>query len=389
MKLLTGGKIILSDRILEHHALLFTDKILSCLPEMPEDRTAGIDAERIDVDGAYISPGFIDVHVNGAGGADTMDATDDSMDVFSKCLAEHGTTAFFPTSVTALRERLNAAAANVRRAMGRKMSGAAVLGLHLEGPWIDVGHKGAHPQEHIETKPDVDWVERWSDVIRGITFSPILDPEHVFLKRLLELAIVPSLGHTDASFEEGMAAVAAGAKSITHLFNAQSGLHHRAPGMVGVAFCSSAMCELIADGVHVRSELFEPLCKAIGTDRLVIVTDSMRAAGLPDGEYDFVDRKVSVQSGVPRLQDGTLAGSALCMNRGVLNVWRAAGRPLYEVVKFASANPAKLHGLETRKGSITPGHDADVTCFDEELEIQMTFVGGALVYERNKGNRGF
>jgi N-acetylglucosamine-6-phosphate deacetylase len=353
---------------------------------MPEDRTAGIDAERIDVSGAYISPGFIDVHVNGAGGADTMDATDDSMDVFSGCLAEHGATAFFPTSVTASRERLNAAAANVRRAMGRKMSGATVLGLHLEGPWIDVGHKGAHPQEHIETKPDVNWVERRSDVVRAITFSPKLDPEHVFLKRLLELAIVPSLGHTNASFEEGMAAVAAGAKSITHLFNAQSGLHHRAPGMVGVAFCSSVMCELIADGVHVRSELFEPLCKAIGTDRLVIVTDSMRAAGLPDGEYDFVDRKVSVQSGVPRLQDGTLAGSALCMNRGVLNVWRATGRPLYEVVRLASVNPAKLHGLETRKGSITPGHDADVTCFNEELEILMTFVGGALVYERNKRN---
>jgi N-acetylglucosamine-6-phosphate deacetylase len=379
MKLLIDGKIILSDRILEHHALLFTNKILSC---MSEYRSAGIDAERINVGGAYISPGFIDVHVNGAGGADTMDATDESMDVFSKCLAEHGTTAFYPTSVTTSKERLSAAAANVRRAMGRKTPGAAVLGLHLEGPWIDAGHKGAHPREYIETKPDADWVSEWSDVIRTVTFSSTLDPQHVFLKSLLERMIVPSLGHTDASFEEGVAAVAAGAKSITHLFNAQSALRHRAPGMVGVALCSSAMCELITDGVHVRSELFEPLCKAIGTGRLMIVTDSMRAAGLPDGEYDFADRRVSVKDGIPRLPDGTLAGSALCMNKGVLNVWRATGRSLPEVVKLASTNPAGLHGIETRKGSLAPGCDADIVCFNEELEIRMTFVGGDLVYER-------
>lgn len=378
MKLLTGGKIIMDDRILEGHDLLFTNRVLACLPE---DRTAGIDAERIEVYGAYISPGFIDIHVNGACGADTMDATDESMDAFSKCLAGHGTTAFLPTSVTSSKERREAAVTNVERAMKRKMPGASVLGLHLEGPWIDIAHKGAHPQEFIEETPDADWVAKWSGVIRTVTFSPRRDPRHMFLKRLTELGIVPSLGHTDINFDEGLAAVAAGARSLTHLFNAQSGLHHREPGMIGVAFCSSAMCELITDGAHVRSELFEPLCRVIGTDRLMIVTDSMRAAGLPDGEYDFVDRRVTVKDGVPRLPDGTLAGSALTMNRGVLNVWRATGRPLPEIVKLASANPAKLHGLERSKGSLKPGCDADITCFDENLEIQLTFAGGELVYE--------
>ncbi len=378
MKLLTGGKIILDDRILEGCDLLFSDRILSCLPD---DRTAGIDAERIEVYGAYVSPGFIDVHVNGACGADTMDATDESMDAFSKCLAEHGTTTFLPTSVTSSKERREAAVANVGRAMKRKMPGAAVLGLHLEGPWIDVAHRGAHPSEYIEETPDVDWVAKRADVIRTVTFSPRRDSGYAFLKRLLALNIVPSLGHTDVNFDEGLAAVAAGAKSLTHLFNAQNGLHHREPGMVGVAFCSSLMCELITDGAHVRSELFEPLCRAIGMDRLMIVTDSMRAAGLPDGEYDFVDRRVTVKDGVPRLPDGTLAGSALTMNRGVLNVWRATGRPLPEVVRLASGNPAKLHGLAGRKGALTPGCDADIACFNEDLEICMTFVGGECVYE--------
>ena len=377
------------DKILEGHSLLFSDRILSCISE---SRAGGIEAERFDVCGAYVSPGFIDVHVHGAGGADVMDATDESMDTFSRCLAEHGVTAFLPTTLTSPRERLSAAADNVKRAMERQLPGAMVIGLHLEGPWIDHGHKGAHPQEHIEDIPDAEWVARRADVIRTVTFSPRKDPRHVFLKRLLELEIVPSLGHTDANFEEGLAAVEAGAKSITHIFNAQTGLHHREPGLVGAALCSSVMCELIPDGSHVRAELFDPLCKALSADRLMLVTDSMRAAGLhnaglpntglPDGEYDFAGRPVSIKDGLPRLHDGTIAGSSLFMDRGVLNVWKATGRPLPEVVRMAAANPAKLHGLESRKGEIAPGGDADIACFDEELNVLMTFVGGRLVYER-------
>ena len=378
MKLLCGGKIIMNDTVLERHTLLFTDRILSCIPE---NLTAGIDAERLEVYGAYVSPGFIDVHVHGAGGADTMDADDTSIDTFSRCLAKHGTTAFLPTTVTSSWEHMSNAVENVRRAMRRRMPGAKPLGLHLEGPWLDLAHKGAHPQEYLEDTPDAEWVEKRADVIRTVTFSPQKDPRHIFLKRLLELEIVPSIGHTDAGFEEGLAAIDAGAKSITHLFNAINGLHHRAPGMVGAALCSSVTCELISDGAHVRSELFEPLCKAIGTYRLMIITDSMRSAGLPDGEYEFVDRKVTVKDGLARLPDGTIAGSSLFMNKGVLNVWRATGRPLYEVVGMAATNQARLHGF-SRKGSIAPGRDADITCFDEELNVLMTFVHGELVYER-------
>ena len=368
MKLLSGGKIVLHDKVLERHSLLFSDRILSCIPE---DRAGGIEAERFNVCGAYVSPGFIDVHVHGAGGADAMDATDESMDVFSRCLAGHGVTAFLPTALTSAREHLSVVADNVKRAMKRRLPGASVFGLHLEGPWIDCGHKGAHPQDHIENTPDAEWVAQRADVIRTVTFSPQKDPNHVFLKRLLELKIVPSLGHTDAGFEEGLAAIEAGAKSITHLFNAQTGLHHRAPGLVGAALCSSAMCELVPDGEHVRAELFEPLCKALSTERLMLVTDSTRAAGLPN-------------AGLPRLRDGTIAGSSLSMDRGVLNVWKATGRPLPEVVRMATANPARLHGLESRRGSIAPGCDADITCFDEQLDVFMTFVGGRLVYERRR-----
>lgn len=377
MNLLSGGRIVYGGEILEGYALLFSDKILSCIPE---ELALGIEAQRIELHGDFVSPGFIDIHINGACGADTMDATHESIEVFSKCLAQHGTTAFLPTSVTSSQTSRDKALENVRWAMTQKMPGATVLGLHLEGPWIDIAHKGAHPQEYIKSQPDIDWVRTWSDVIRIVTFSPKCDPNHLFLKQLRALGIVPALGHTDADFEEGRAAIEAGALSLTHLFNAMNGLHHRMPGMVGAAFCTQVFCELIADGAHVRSELFEPLFKIIGTDRLILVTDSMRAAGLPDGEYDFVDRTVWVRDGVPRLPDGTLAGSALTMDRGVFNIWKATQRPLPEIIKMASLNPAKLLGLNS-KGTLEAGFDADIICFDDNLKVKMTFVGGEIVYK--------
>ena len=377
LKLLTGGDVIWEGRLREGHSLLFSDRVLACLPT---DLSDGLEAERIEIGpGVVVSPGFIDVHVNGAAGADTLDATDTALDVFSAAMARHGTTAFLPTAVTAPRERLEAATEAVERAMKRPMPGAAVLGMHLEGPWIDVAHKGAHPEEFIEDVPDTAWVEERADVIRFLTFSPLKDPARSFLRRLLDLGIVPSLGHTDAGFEEATEAIEAGAKAVTHLFNAQVGLHHRRPGMLGAAAASQVACELIADGHHVRTELFEPLCRLLGPERIVLVTDSIRSACLSDGEYEFAGRTITLRDGAPRLPDGTLAGSALTMNRAVRNLWRATKRPLPEVVAMASHNPARLLGIERRKGTLTPGADADIVCFDEDVNVLMTFVAGEKV----------
>ncbi|MBR1673046.1 MAG: amidohydrolase family protein, partial [Fretibacterium sp.] len=238
--------------------------------------------------------------------------------------------------------------------------------------------KGAHPEEFISSRPDAGWVASREDVVRTVTFSPTLDPRHVFLRWLLELGVVPSLGHTTAGFEEARAAIDAGARSITHLFNAQAGFHHRAPGMVGAAAVTDVMCELIADGHHVRPELFSPLCRLIGTERLILITDSMRAAGLPDGDYAFGGSTVTVRDGLPVKPDGTIAGSALRMNESIRVFQRATGLPLSEVVGMATRNPARLLGL-SRKGELSAGMDADITCFDEDLNVSMTFVGGQRV----------
>lgn len=375
MKLLSGGTVLWEGELKPRHALLFSNRVLACLPE---DLTEGIDAEKVILHGEYVSPGFIDVHLHGSKGRDIMDATDAAIDDMSLSLAKNGTTTFIPATVTASMEDLDAACQTVRRGLQRNLPGASLYGLHLEGPWIEKAMKGAHPEEFIRSDPDPDWVEARADVIRTVTFSPVLDPDYRFMHRLLALGIVPSIGHTTADFDTARAAIEAGAKSITHLFNAQMGLHHRKPGMVGAAAVTNVLCEYIADGQHSRPELFEPLCRLIGPERLILITDSIRCSGLPDGEYDFAGGRIKMVKGLPLQPDGTIAGSSLTLNRGVRNVWKTTGRALTEIVAMASHNPAKLHGLK-RKGDLAPGMDADITCFDEDLNVSMTFVGGKRV----------
>jgi len=294
-------------------------------------------------------------------------------------MAKDGVTAFLPTSVTAPMGEIDAAVRAVRRGMARPLPGAAILGMHLEGPWIDEAMRGAHPAAFISRSPDVSWVVERADVLRIVTFSPTLDPEHSFTRRLRELSIVPSLGHTTADFDLALSAVRAGARSITHLFNAQRGLHHRSPGMVGAAAVSDVMCEFIADGRHVVPELFEPVCRLIGTDRLVLITDSMRAAGLPDGDYRFAGGVVTVRDGLPVNEDGTIAGSLLTMNRALRNFHQGTRRPLSELSAMASLNPARLLGL-TGKGELAAGMDADIVCLDDDFNVRATFVGGRQVF---------
>ena len=376
MKLLAGERILWDGAMLEGHALLFDDRVLACLPA---DRTDGIEAERVEAGGRYVLPGFVNVHVHGAMGYDAMDATDEALDALSLAMAKEGVTAFLPTSVTAPMGEIDATVRAVRRGMARTLPGAAILGMHLEGPWIDEAMRGAHPAAFINRSPDIPWVAERADVLRIVTFWPTLDPEHSFTRSLKALGIVPSLGHTTADFDLALSAVRAGARSITHLFNAQRGLHHRRPGMVGAAAVSDAMCEFIADGRHVVPELFEPICRLIGTDRLILITDSMRAAGLPDGDYRFAGGVVTVRDGLPVNGDGTIAGSVLTMNRALKNFHQATRRPLSELSATVSRNPARLLGL-TRKGELTAGMDADIVCLDDDFNVRATFVEGRQVF---------
>ena len=385
LTLVHGGKIVMpgsSGQVLEEHALLFDERVVDVIPESKVGEAVAAysnEPRRVDARGAFVSPGFIDIHRHGAAGSDVMDGTSEDLTKIGSFTLKNGVTSWLPTTLTAPLQRIEDVL-DVVRGHGKNTNEAEILGVHLEGPFIDAANRGAHDERFI-VPPDGEWVTRHKDILRIVTFDPAKDESGAFTRALSASGIIPSLGHSAATCECALKAVKNGAKSFTHLFNAMSGLHHREPGMVGAAFASSTWAELIADGIHVNKILFEPICRAKGPDRVLLVTDSMRATGLPDGDYDLGGLDVTVAEGAARLtSSGVLAGSVLEMNVALRNMKEATGRPIWEVVGMATANPAALLGVGNRKGSFKTGMDADVIFFDDHFNILRVFRSGTQIF---------
>lgn len=385
LTLIRGGRIIIpgiSGKIMEGHALLCGERIVGLIPEdlVGEAIADYPSAPRsLDARNAFVSPGFIDIHTHGAAGSDVMDGNDEALSRIARYMLKAGVTSWLATTLTAPISYIESVL-NVVRGHKKNAEEAEILGVHLEGPFIDTAQKGAHDERFI-VPPDEGWVVRNKDILRIVTFDPARDESGTFTRALAKNGIVPSLGHSGASCECALRAVKNGAMSFTHLFNAMSGLHHREPGMVGAALASSLWIELIADGIHVHRILFEPICKAKGADRVVLVTDSMRARGLPDGAYDLGGLDVTVAGGAARLtSSGVLAGSVLEMNAALRNMKEATGRPMWEIAGMATINPANLLGIQDRKGSLREGMDADIACFDENFNILHILHSGKQIF---------
>ncbi|MBR4799932.1 MAG: N-acetylglucosamine-6-phosphate deacetylase, partial [Clostridia bacterium] len=262
----------------------------------------------------------------------------------------------------------------------RDWDGCAILGAHAEGPFISEKKKGAQDPKHI-LKPDAKFVKEYADVIRIITLAPEEDEDFAAIKEIRrDTDVVMSMGHTSADYETAMKSTEAGIRHATHLFNAMSPLAHRAPGVVTAAFNSDVSTELIVDTFHVSPALYDIIYKLKGR-KLCFITDCLPAGGLPEGEYTLGGNKIIYRGIVCRLEDGTVAGSVLHLNRGVWNVYTNSTIPLWECVNCASLNPATVIGLQDRKGSLEVGKDADVIITDEEFEVTKTFIGGKLKYE--------
>lgn len=334
----------------------------------------------INAHGLYASPGFIDLQVNGSGGYNFMEASYEEIGQILSFHARHGTTALLATTVTAPLEEIRKTIHTVRDAAQK-----IILGMHIEGPFVSQKQKGAQNPQYLMT-PSLEKLDElasgYEEFIRIVTLAPELAGARELIARIKEMGAVPSLGHSDATYEETLKAIGEGVALFTHLFNAMRGLHHREPGVVGAALESDVMVELIADGIHVHPALIRLLVKVKGIDEICLVTDSISAAGLEDGEYRLGGLKVYVREGIARLSDGTLAGSTLFMNRAVRNFIEFTGVSLPEAVRAASLNPATLLGVDERKGSIEEGKDADIVIFDEDLEIHYTIIGGKIVYEK-------
>lgn len=374
MQAIINGKVILQDGIVEGKAVLFDEKIIGIV----DADTVQVDAI-IDAGGLYVSPGFVDVHIHGYLGEDASDGDALGLEKMARGILQNGVTSFLPTTMTVAWAELEKAFQVIRTLMPESQkatwAGAQILGCHAEGPFINPAKKGAQPEEAI-LPPAADKLLAHRDVIRMATFAPEMPLALDFAQKICENSdIVLSVGHTNATYEEAMSAVKAGANHMTHTFNAMSALSHRGPGVVGAAFCSEAYCELIADTFHIHPGLYTLFHKAKG-DKVVLITDCTRAGGLADGEYTLGGQPIFVHGIECRLKDGTIAGSVLKMNDAVRNYRDHAGVPFYEAVNCASLYAARSIGVDACKGSLTAGKDADIVLMDGDCAVRGVFVGG-------------
>ncbi|MBW9151231.1 N-acetylglucosamine-6-phosphate deacetylase [Clostridium estertheticum] len=384
MKAIINGKLIMKDRIIYNSVIVFDLKIIGIIDndnfhQYKEECREEINV--IDAKGRFVSPGFIDIHIHGSGGYDTMDATKKALKIIGNTIAGNGVTGYLPTTMTMDEASIYKALDVVREEMGIETRGAKILGVHVEGPFINEKYKGAQKANNI-VKPDYDIIKDYLDIIKIITLAPEKDIDHSFIKKVKENSkITLSVGHSDASFEETMKAIDDGISHATHIFNAMTPFNHRKPGIVGAIFTSDISCELIADLIHVHPAIFNILINLVHTDRMVLITDSMRAGCIKSGVSELGGQKVIVKNGAARLGDGTLAGSVLTLNKAVLNMLRNSNLEIYDVVAMATINPAKVINMDNKIGSLQPGYDANIAIFNDDIDVYFTIVDGKIVYE--------
>lgn len=383
---LTDGRIVLPDRLVTGQALLVEGGIIRGLVD-----PASLDAtvERLDVGGRYVAPGLIDVHIHGAVGHTFNEPTAEAFGAIAETCAGRGVTSLLATIATAGIPDLEASLRMTRDWMARERPGAAVLGAHLEGPYFAMGQKGAQDPKHIRTPDDgtVDALLAHHEVMRIMTFAPELPGALELTERIAGLGIVPAGGHSDAFDEHVEAAVARGLRHAIHLWSGQSSTIRkgawRKPGILEASLASDTLTgEIIADNRHLPRTLMRLAYKALGPDRLCIVSDATSGAGLPEGSrFVMGEMEYEVHDGVGMLLDRTaFAGSTTLLNQMVGIVHGVVGVPLPEAVRMASQTPARVIGVADRKGSLEPGKDADVAIFDDEFTAWRTMRGGAWVH---------
>lgn len=341
------------------------------------------DAFVFDASGLMVVPGFIDIHVHGGGGYEIMDGSFEGLEQIARVHASGGTTSMLGSTWAAPGEDLEKVGHVFSDVMNRGTKGARFLGLHVESPYIDVEKRGAQKKDYIRL-PDFEEFVKIYDAsggnVKRITVAPELSGAVEFIEKVADMAVEVSIGHTSGTYEDALKAIDAGATSVTHLFNVMNSMHHREPGIVGAALTTDLKVELIADGIHLHPAILKLVAKIKGNDT-ILVTDSMRATCMPDGEYHAGGQVIIVKDGVARLQEGNLAGSTLTMNKAVKNMVTLAGIDLLEALQMATVSPARLLRLEHVIGSLEPDKLADVVVMDKEYNVLLTIVEGKVVYK--------
>jgi len=354
----------------------------------PMENAPRTDGLRLDLRGRIVVPGFIDVHVHGGNGITFGESDQIAGDLaaYSKWVASAGVTGFLCSISAPQAEALVRMVRAYADALDAGTPGAEALGLHLEGPFLSKEKKGAFNPAWLR-QPAMEEAEAVLQAGRGwirqMTLAPELPGAQEVAALFRAAGVVVSMGHTNADYELASAALRGNFTHVTHTFNAQRGFQHREPGVFGAILTSDEVtAELIADTVHVHPGAMKMLIRCLGADRVVLITDAMAGAGLPDGTYELVGHTVIVKEGRATLPDGTLAGSTATLNQCVRNVHQTVGVPLLEAVKMASLNPARAMGFADRLGSIAVGKDASLAVIDEQANVYLTLVKGRIVYSR-------
>jgi len=343
-------------------------------------------AREIKAGRGTVAPGFVDVHIHGAGGHDVMEGTREALEIITATVAGHGTTSLVATTVTASEKETRGSVAgianfilNTSQYPTRELS-AEILGIHFEGPFISPARRGVHPAKWI-VAPSSELLAQLLREARGtaqiLTLAPELPGALDLISAARQAGLVVSLGHTDATYEQAQAAIEAGASHAAHTFNAMRPFSHRGTGVIGAVLTSAKVsAELIADGVHVDEAAMRMLVELKTPERVILVSDGISATGMPDGKYQLGMFEVKVSGGVARNAEGKLAGSTLTLDRALRNMV-ALSVPLPSALRMMTANPARQIGLGSRKGVLAPGADADLVFLDDKLEVSGVMTRGA------------
>ena len=382
MKAIVNGRIVAPHAVIRGKVLLYDERVIGIVD--PGETPEGV--ETLDAKGNYVIPGLVDMHIHGYMGEDASDGSFEGLKTMARGVAKNGVTSFLPTTMTVSYEELRLAFSQIRRAMEESRQdswdGAAVVGANAEGPFINITKKGAQAGEHVRPG-DPAFLKEFADVIRVFTIAPEVEGNLDCIREMArDTSMLISMGHTAANFDQAQAGIEAGVRHVTHLFNAQTGLLHRDPGVVGAALLDSCVsCELIADTFHVHKALFQ-LVASLKGEQMVLITDCTRAGGMPDGEYTLGGQPIFVKGIECRLKDGTIAGSVLKLNEAVRNVLANTDLTVSQAVNMASLNPARRIGLSASKGSIEAGKDADFAIVDDAIDVQTTILGGRVIYQK-------
>jgi len=386
--IISNGTIITPFQLLEGRVIFIQSGRITAIENMG-NIAAPVETEVIDAGNGFVVPGFIDIHVHGGGGSDIMDGKYEAVKQIAITHSRFGTTAFLPTTMTMSKDKIIGSLKSIHEAFIKGTGAAEILGVHLEGPYISSEKKGAQKEKDIKKASIGEFLEfnqASGNLIRIVTLAPEKPGAIDLIRWLHKNGIIASVGHSNATYKQVQEGIKAGLTHVTHTFNAMREFNHREPGVVGAALSSPKLIlEMIADGIHLHPVAMKILIKIKEIGKIVLITDAMRAASKPEGTYNLGGQEVTVVRGQARLKDGALAGSVLTMDKAVCNMVDKVGVSLTEAIQMATASPARCLGVESKKGSLEPGKDADIVILNKKLKVELTMVKGKIVYKREEG----